>query len=253
MNLSKITQQGRLLYFNQSADSISIYENDHYIWLMFDDVFQSLMLKRDPAKLILPHQYILMLPLVFFCPRKVCEFGLGGGNIGRFLKNRTENMQLASVEKNAQVIDCFKTFFNPNESDINLIHNDAENALFDKNLRKADWYIYDIYQHNNEATNAQLLKSKLLSKAISDNTWLSLNLPDPTEPELNYLIQQLLPVFTEHKMVIFRVPRFLNIVIHLVPKNNYVDGDLLKSEENYLPKHMQNRGFNYWQSLSIST
>jgi len=253
MNLSKITQQGRLLYFNQCADSISIYENDHYRWLMFDDVFQSLMLKRNPAKLILPHQYILMLPLVFFRPKKVCEFGLGGGNIGRFLKELANDMQLASVEKNGQVIDCFNEFFNPMNSEIKLIHNDAESALFDKNLRQADWYIYDIYQHNNEATNAQLLKSKLLSKALSEDTWLSLNLPDPTEPELNYLIQQLHPVFTEHKMVIFKVPRFLNIVIHLVPRKLFVNGELLKSEVSYLPQYRQNRGVNYWQALSIST
>ncbi|PCI59156.1 MAG: hypothetical protein COB35_12075 [Gammaproteobacteria bacterium] len=253
MNLTQITQQGRLLYFNQSADSISIYENDHYRWMQFDLVFQSLMLIRKPAKLILPHQYILMLPLVFFRPQKVCEFGLGGGNLGRFLTSLNPDMQLASIEKNAQVIDCFEEYFNPQKFNFNLVNSDAESALFNKDLRSADWYIYDIYQHNNESTNVQLLKSKLLAKAINDNTWLSINLPDPTEPELAYLLQQLAPVFAEHKLVLFRVPRFLNIIIHLVPKKLGENTDLKKCEQSYLNKYALNRGFDYWQALSITS
>ena len=260
MNLTQITQQGRLLYFNQSADSISIYENDHYRWLMFDQVFQSLMLKSRPQKLILPHQYLLMLPLVFFRPQNVCEFGLGGGNIGRFITSLDPQINFTSVEKNTQVIDCFNEFFNPDSSVTHLINDDAENALFDKRLRGADWYIYDIYQHNNEATNAQLLKSKLLSKAITDDTWLSLNLPDPTEPELVYLIEQLRPVFSEHKMVFFKVPRFLNVIIHFVPKNLYgatkeAENEQLQlkpCQQSYLPDHLLNRGANYWSAMNIS-
>jgi spermidine synthase len=253
MQLSKITQNGRLLYFNQSIDSISIYENDHYRWLMFDEVFQSVMLKRQTGKLILPHQYILMLPLVFFNPKNICEFGLGGGNLGRFLTSLSPTIQFTSVEKNAQVISCFNEYFNPNTAVKNLINNDAESALFERRLRLADWYIYDIYQHNNEATNAQLLKSKLLSKAIKADTWLSLNLPDPTEPELNYLLQQLYGVFPAHKMVLFKVPNFLNVIIHLVPKNLFVDGQLQRCSQSYLPAHLLARGFNYWSTLNIST
>ncbi len=260
MNLTQITQQGRLLYFNQRVDSISIYENDHYRWLMFDEVFQSLMLKSRPPKLILPHQYILMLPLVFFRPENVCEFGLGGGNMGRFITSLNPHINFTSVEKNAQVIECFNEFFNPDNSVSQLINNDAENALFDKRLRHADWYIYDIYQHNNEATNAQLLKSKLLSKAISDDTWLSLNLPDPTEPELVYLIEQLRPVFTEHKMVFFKVPKFLNVIIHFVPKKLFTKASdsssvkplLQPCRQSYLPDYFLNRGANYWSAMNVS-
>jgi len=252
MNLTKITQQGRLLYFNQSADSISVYENEHYRWLMFDEVFQSLMLKRCPQKLIFPHQYILMLPLVFFRPQKVCEFGLGGGNMGRFITHLNDNIQFTSVEKNSQVIECFDEFFNPHKQVTQLVNSDAENALFDKRLHAAHWYIYDIYQHNNQATNAQLLKSKLLSKAITDDTWLSLNLPDPTEPELVYLIEQLRPVFSEHTMVLFKVPHFLNVIIHLVPKNLYVEQGLTSCQQSYLPSYLLNRGLHYWSTMNVT-
>ena len=251
MNLVNVTQQKQLLYFNQREDSISIYENDHYRWLLFDDVTQSLMLKRKPERLMLPHQMFLMLPLLFFRPKKVCEFGLGGGNLSRFLKTLAPTIQINSIEKNAQVIDCFKNYFNPQQQSFNLINDDAKNALFNKQLRFADWYIYDIYQHNNEATNAQLLKSKLLAKAITEDSWLSLNLPDPTEPELNYLIEQLHGVFTDHKMVLFRVPRYLNIVIHFVPKKLFIANKLSISTESYLPNYQCIKGFNYWSTLNI--
>jgi len=252
MKLSKITEQGRLLYFNQRSDSISIYENNDYRWLMFDDVFQSIMLKRKPWQLVLPHQYIILLPLVFFRPTNVCEFGLGGGNLGRYLKNIAPAIQFSSIEKNKQVIECFDEFFNPEQVDFNLVNADAESALFDKRLRTADWYIYDIYQHNNEATNAQMLKSKLLAKAISDDTWLSLNLSDPTQPELVYLIQQLKPAFPDHRMVFFRVPNFLNIIVHLVPKSADFAQQMLRCSASYLSPLMLERGFAHWSAFNIS-
>ncbi len=252
MQLLKITEQGRLLYFNQGTDSISIYENDHYRWLMFDNVLQSLLLKRKPWQLVLPHQYILLLPLIFFRPKQVCEFGLGGGNIDRFLKKCSDNISLFSVEQSSQVIDCFNAYFNPDNIAVNIIYNDAANALFDKPLRQADWFIYDIYQHDNQATNAELLKSKLVTKAVDEHTWLSLNLPDPTEPELTHLLAELRPVFSEHQLVIFNVPRFLNIVIHFVPKSLLTAGQLAPAPESYLSQLLQKRGWAYWQQFSIS-
>ena len=252
MQLFKITEQGRLLYFNQGIDSISIYENDYYRWLMFDNVLQSLLLKRQPWRLVLPHQYILLLPLVFFRPHKICEFGLGGGNLDRFLYHCCENIELYSVEQSSEVIDCFNQFFNPEKIKVNIIYNDAANALFDKSLRQADWFIYDIYQHDNQATNAELLKSKLVSKAVDKNSWLTLNLPDPTEPELAFLISQLQSVFNEHQMVFFRVPRFLNIIIHFVPKSLLINGRLNVTENSYLKPLLQQKGFAYWQQFSIS-
>lgn len=252
MQLFKITEQGRLLYFNQGADSISIYENDHYRWLMFDNVLQSLLLKRQPWRLVLPHQYILLLPLVFFRPKKICEFGLGGGNLDRFLYHCCENIQLYSIEQSSQVIDCFNQFFNPERINVNIIYNDAANALFDKSLRQADWFIYDIYQHDNQATNAELLKSKLVAKAVDKNSWLTLNLPDPTEPELAYLISQLQPVFSDHQMFFFKVPRFLNIIVHFVPKSLLINNRLKIAENSCLSPLLQQKGFAYWQQFSIS-
>ena len=252
MQLLKITEQGRLLYFNQGVDSISIYENDHYRWLMFDNVLQSLLLKRKPWQLVLPHQYILLLPLVFFRPKKICEFGLGGGNIDRFIKQLDNNIQFCSVELNNQVIDCFNEFFNPEQLEFTIIHNDAANALFDKSLRQADWFIYDIYQHDNQATNVQMLTSKLVVKALDKNSWLSLNLPDSTEPELTHLFEQLKPVFSEHQLIMFKVPHFLNIIIHFVPKHFFIVDKLKTDPNSYLSQILKNRGFAYWQQFSIS-
>jgi spermidine synthase len=252
MQLFKIIEQGRLLYFNQGEDSISIYENSHYRWLLFDDVLQSLLLKRKPWQLVLPHQYILLLPLVFFRPQKIVEFGLGGGNIKRYITQLNSAIDFCSVELNSQVINCFNEFFNPDNITSNIIHNDAAQALYDKSLRQANWYIYDIYQHDNQSTNAQLLKSKLVANAIDEHSWLSLNLPDPTEPELLYLITQLAPVFDDHQLVFFKVPRFLNVIIHFVPKKHLTNNELTLTDNSYLTSRMQLRGYQYWQQFSIA-
>ena len=85
MKLVKHIQQGQLIYFTQNNDSISVSENQHYRWLTFDNVVQSMMLKRQPWQLTFPHQISLLSPLLFFKPQEVVEFGLGGGNLARFL------------------------------------------------------------------------------------------------------------------------------------------------------------------------
>lgn len=85
MPLSRHIEQGRLLYFTRNPDAISVCENKHFRWLAFDSVIQSVMNIRLPNQLTLPHHYGLLLPLRYYNPTNVIEFGLGGGNISRFI------------------------------------------------------------------------------------------------------------------------------------------------------------------------
>ena len=98
MKLVKHIQQGQLIYFTQNNDSISVSENQHYRWLAFDNVVQSMMLKRQPWQLTFPHQISLLSPLLFFQPQKVVEFGLGGGNLARFLLHYLPDLTLHTIE-----------------------------------------------------------------------------------------------------------------------------------------------------------
>ena len=50
MKLAQHVSQGRLVYLSNSADQISISENNHFRWLAFDDVIQSVMHLRRPEK-----------------------------------------------------------------------------------------------------------------------------------------------------------------------------------------------------------
>jgi spermidine synthase len=120
MKLVKNIQQGQLSYYTQNDDSISVSENQHYRWLAFDNVVQSMMLKRKPSQLTFPHQISLLSPLLFFRPKKVVEFGLGGGNLARFLLHYLPDLTLHTIEYSQEVIECFERFFNPQAIKVNL-------------------------------------------------------------------------------------------------------------------------------------
>ena len=71
MQLAKHIDNSKLLYLsqsygNKSADAISINENNYFRWIAFGDVIQSVMHKRKPWLLTLPHQTMMLLPLLFF-------------------------------------------------------------------------------------------------------------------------------------------------------------------------------------------
>jgi len=108
VKLTQHVNQGRLVYLSNTADQITISENEHYRWLAFDDVIQSVMHLRCPEKLTLPHHYAALLPLLFFKPKKIIELGLGGGNLSRFLSTLHPDIHVLSIELSQTVIACFQ-------------------------------------------------------------------------------------------------------------------------------------------------
>ena len=102
MQLSKHIAQGKLLYLSQGEENLSVSENQYFRWLAFNNdkgeqVIQSVMHKRKPWQLTLPHQTALLLPLLFFKPQNVVELGLGGGNLDRFLAHTCNNISIKSI------------------------------------------------------------------------------------------------------------------------------------------------------------
>lgn len=241
MKLAAHLQQSKLLYLQQGCENLSVAENEHYRWLLFDNVVQSIMLKRTPFRLTIPHQYFLMLPLLFSAPRKIVELGLGGGNLVRFLHQMIPESEILSIEYNQHVIECFNRFFNPQKIQQPISNMPFELWLAKKNKhRLCDWLIYDIYQTDEDPQNFLKQITRILNK-VDDNTWLSINLPDLDEHELNIALIHLSSIKNTREMRYFHVPHYKNIIIHLSPKNA-----LLSSEHSLLPHYAISRWSNLW-------
>jgi len=247
MQLSKHIQQGKLLYLNQNEGSISVSENDHYRWLAFDDVIQSVMLKRRPAKLTLPHQIFIMLPLLFFRPHNVYELGLGGGNLGRFITSLNSNISFTSIEFSEQVIKCFNEFFNPDGARFEIKHQDANVWLQQEISSSLDWLICDIYQQQAQHFKDTLAQLSLLTEHLTSETCLTLNLPDSTDQEVNLCLTILQQLQTTHKVVYFHVPNYLNIIVHLIPTHWQTEKMLQRNKQSCLAKHTFLRWRKFWQ------
>ena len=253
MQLAKHVAQGKLTYLNQAQQIISVSENAHYRWLAFADIdnaeeyiIQSIMLKRKPWRLTLPHQTALMLPLLFFKPHTMAELGLGGGNIQRFIQHLSVQIDIDSIENNPLVIRCFNQYFNPQNMPVSTIYNDSRLWLQQNNI-DYDWYICDIYQQDIQSYNNAVNQLDYLSTNLTPNTCLSINLPDASDNEVNLLLMLLKEVSTHHEITYFHIPNYLNIVIHVIPKQWQIYKRLNRNQYSYLANHTFSRWKRFWQ------
>ena len=252
MQLSKHIAQGKLLYLSQGDEAISVSENDHYRWLAFanesgEQVIQSVMHKRKPWQLTLPHQTALLLPLLFFRPRAIVELGLGGGNLDRFLTHLSSDIAMQSIEYNKTVIRCFKRYFNPNNAEVSVQNNDSKQWLVQQSKAKPDWLICDVYQTQQQRvadTNKQLT---ILIESIDSDSVLSINLPDASDDEVNLCLTILQQVQSSHHIYYFHIPNYLNIVIHLIPKHWQTTRLLKRNKNSYLPKRLFLQWRKFWR------
>ncbi|SEL58934.1 hypothetical protein SAMN05216262_11482 [Colwellia chukchiensis] len=230
MKLTRHVNQGQLVYLSNSADQICISENNCYRWLAFEQVIQSIMLLRQPSKLTLPHHYAALMPLLFFKPNTVVEFGLGGGNLTRFLRALQPSINIASVELSSHVIACFQKYFNPQQQSHKIHHSDALSYLQQQGgaNQEPDWLICDVYQHHAYNFKDRLALLSALVDNLAINGCLTINLPDLDNDEINLCLTILRQLQTHHQIIYFHVPRYLNVIIHLLPNTWCI---------NFLPKH----------------
>ncbi|REL31041.1 hypothetical protein [Thalassotalea euphylliae] len=242
MPLSRHLQQGQLLYFKQAPDAISVSENRHFRWLAFNDVLQSAMRKQRPHWLTLPHQWPLMLPWQRYSPKRIVEFGLGGGNHLRFCRWLSPQLDYQVVESNRTVIELSQTFFALDQSAANqkIVCQTAQQWLTNQSLVDIDWLIFDIYQAPKVGVNATHNTLQALIEELPEHTLLSINFTEPTSQSLRYW-QQLFHKKKQHRMAAYEVPHYQNVVVHLLPKQapNMVD------KECYLTSSYQKR----WQQF----
>ena len=237
MKLTQHVNQGRLVYLSNTADQISISENNYYRWLAFDDVIQSVMHLRCPEKLTLPHHYAALMPLLFFKPNHVVELGLGGGNLSRFLCAVHPSLQVTSIELSSTVIDCFQRFFNPRHQQLTIKNAEALSWLQQTNHfehHTTDWLICDVYQHHARSFQSRVALLTALIDNLQDHACLTLNLPDLDDQEINLCLTILRQLQNTHHIIYFHIPRYLNVIIHLLPKPWLIDNLKKRSKKSYL-------------------
>ncbi len=259
MQLAKHIENSNILYLsqnyeNQSADAMSISENAHFRWLAFGDVVQSVMLKRQPWQLTLPHQVAMLLPLLFFKPKNIIELGLGGGNLARYLSHLSAEISFTSIECHQGVIDSFEQYFNPENESISIIHNRAELWLAEQQLssditESLDWLLCDVYQQQLTDFKETIKLLELFMDKLTADTCLSINLPDSSDQEVNLCLTVLQQLQTHHRIIYFDVPNYLNIVIHVVPEHWRIDYPAKKNKYSYLSKRLYARGLTFWQAF----
>jgi|GEM_PF-722946 len=252
MQLCKHIAQGKLLYLNQNEEAISVSENEHYRWLAFTDekqeaVIQSVMHKRKPWLLTLPHQTAILLPLLFFRPEKVVELGLGGGNTQRFLKHLSPTMEVLSIEQNRTVIDSFHHYFNPQNIPTTIANLESDIWLAQPDKDSSDWLICDIYQATEQDSNQTTHQLQSLIDNITDESCLSINLPDASDDEVNVCLTILQHLSNAHDIYYFHVPNYLNIVIHLIPRHWHLAKRLKRGKSSLLPPRLFTRWREFWQ------
>ncbi|WDE04715.1 hypothetical protein SG34_025875 [Thalassomonas viridans] len=250
MRLPTQFQQEKLLYFNQGQEAISVYENSYYRWLNFSGILQSLMLKSRPWQLTLPHHNTLLLPLLFYRPKQVIELGLGGGNLLRFLKKVMPAIDLISIEYQQSVIDCFQHYFNPEDRSSILIHADIRHWFHHHSPGGNNWIIYDIYQQQEVPDNNRNILLQLLAKTLTPDSCFSINLPEPSSPELALLLQELRVWLPSHRVYYFTVSRYRNIIIHLLPLACTPDKPAPLST-SYLPPKLIPPWLKCWQAGKV--
>ena len=251
MQLTKHIAQGKLQYLSQGDEAISVSENEHFRWLAFtnrnaDPVIQSVMHKRKPWQLTLPHQTALLLPLLFFRPVNIIELGLGGGNLDRFLCHLSSDINMRSIEQSETVITCFKRYFNPENATIEILNNKEETWFSLAKDTNPCWLICDIYQskqQNMAQVNNQLTD---LIDTIDHDSCLSINLPDASDDDVNLCLTVLQQLQGDHDIYYFHIPNYLNIVIQLIPKHWQINKLLKRNNNTYLPRRLFLQWRKFW-------
>jgi len=251
MKLSKHLTQGWSVYLSQHEDAITVSENNHYRWMAFNDVVQSVMHKRKPWQLTLPHQITLLLPLLFFKPNRIIELGLGGGNLTRFLQHLSPDVILTTIEHSQHVIDCFSQYFNPEEAVLDIICADGMTWLNQQSIsnhkNKFDWVICDVYQSKEFGFNAIVKQLEVLTENLDSQACLSINLPDISDTDINLCLTILKQLKPQHHITYFTIPNYLNIVIHLTPEHWQLHRLIQRNNKNYLSNLTLKRWRTFWR------
>jgi hypothetical protein len=143
------------------------------------------------------------------------------------------------------VIDCFNQYFNPDQINSHLIYADSKQWL-QENTANYDWYVCDVYQQDIKSYQNTVSQLEHLTANLTPSTCLSINLPDASDNEVNLLLTILKEMSTDHEITYFHIPNYLNIVIHLIPKQWQTYKRIKRNNHSYLAKNIFSRWKKFW-------
>lgn len=249
MRLLNHINRGKVIRLvNQPTQRIAVIEDPHYLWLTFDNIIQSVMLKRKPERLLMPHQQALLIPLLFSSPKNILELGLGGGSFTRAITHLLPEANLITAEYDSDVITLFRAHFNPTSRKYSINHQTGE-SLLQQQHGKYDWVVCDIYAQHNHQFLEQVKES--IANMRNPACW-TINLPDLDEKQLNALLAELKQTAfnlyqttgTKYQVSYLEIPRFKNVIVYILPEPCIE----LDSTHSSLPAHLRLRLSTAWRS-----
>jgi len=201
----------QILYMNKNNEmNVVVYENDEIIWLTCDDIVQSAITKQPPYRSVLPHNYVMLLPLLHDEePKEVLELGAGALSIQRYLKTSHPNIRMLSVELNDVILEVCERCF-PIYEQLNVVQANAFDYIDTLQKEQYDWLIVDLF-YGADSPIHQTPKSFIskLVPAIKDKGWLIINVLTKDKAkleELNLILREI----TTGKVYLYAVPDMQN-------------------------------------------
>lgn len=205
-------QIGQLLYWHkQGANSIQVRQHKQLRWLLINETLQSVIEKSSPNRLLFPHlQYLAKLWHPLTKPQTILELGLGGGAIRNYLQYSYPDSALMSIEKNPDIIHCYKRFFGGNDA-TNLQCSDAQ-VIFN-NGQLYDWVVLDLFSQ----LDAPLFLYKHqfylnVHAALTDKGYLFINFLSEHSSQLKQLEHLLFASFGK-RPIIEKIPGYINHIV----------------------------------------
>lgn len=204
------------LYMVKTAfGNIEIKRSDQQTWLMVDNVVQTAIENTPPYRSLLPHNYIMLLPLNYDLePKSILELGGGGLFINRYLHMTRPTIHVKSIESCHNTIQAVEKYF-PKTPTLDVVHMDAWDYLaHPSNERETfDWIIIDLFQ----GANSFLSRAKKsifteVASLLDKNGWLIINILDTSEDNINAINQEIAEVFGQISCR-FAVPNMVNQIM----------------------------------------
>ena len=211
----------QVLYLHKDQEkTIVVHKNDELMWLTYNDVIQSAITTTPPYRSVLPHNYVMLLPLLYDRePKSILELGAGALSTQRYLKLTHPNIQMLSVESDEEILKACKQCF-PLSYDLSVEHTDAYLYVSElqANQQKYDWLMVDLFHGADSPVHESPFNflQSLLS-IVNENGWLILNILTKEQAKLKKLgltLKQL----NAGKLYIYAVPEMQNHIF-LVSKN----------------------------------
>lgn len=205
--------RGQLTYwFHSQGPCLSVREDEHYRWLLLDQVVQSVCQKACPEILCLPHQHLLQTLFPTHL-NSILHLGLGGGDFVRWCHYRYPAIRQMAVDLNAEIVRLYQTYFQSEER-IELAVADAFRFL-QETQSKYELVIIDLFA--DDGAPAALFRAETyqnLLKCVPASGRVIVNLLPRTSQEI-LQIQRLLRPWGEVAHI--QVAQYRNHLIWTTP------------------------------------